>query len=83
VTTRDESVQVEVRDTGEGIRAEDLPHVFDRFYHGEAQDGRVRAGLGLALVKELTEAMGGSVAASSTPGEGSSFLVRLPRWSGG
>ena len=40
---------------------------------------RLGAGLGLAVVKELTEAMGGSVEASSTPGEGSCFTIRLPR----
>lgn len=73
-------VRVEVRDTGEGIATEDLPHVFERFYRGSS-DGERRdgAGLGLALVKELTEAMGGSAEAASRPGEGSCFTVRLPR----
>lgn len=69
------AVCIEVNDTGEGIAPEDLPHVWERFYHGP--DGG--AGLGLALVKELTEAMGGSVAVESTPGRGSSFALRLPR----
>jgi signal transduction histidine kinase len=72
-------VCLEVRDTGEGITPEDMPHVFERFYRGHAQNGASGAGLGLALVKELTEAMGGSVEVSSTPGEGSSFTVQLPR----
>src|SRR5579859_3240283 len=70
-------VNLEVRDTGEGIRAEDLPHVFERFFRGQSENGRGGAGLGLALVKELVEAMGGSVEASSIPGEGSVFTVRL------
>jgi two-component system sensor histidine kinase BaeS len=71
-------VGLQVRDTGEGIRSEDIPHVFERFFRGHSQNGEGGAGLGLALVKELTEAMGGSVEASSTPGEGSCFTVRLP-----
>jgi signal transduction histidine kinase len=72
-----EHVRMDVRDTGEGIRLEDLSRVFERFYRGEDAPGG--AGLGLALVKELTEAMGGTVLATSTPGEGSCFSVRLPR----
>jgi signal transduction histidine kinase len=72
------AVRVDVRDTGEGIAAEDISHVFERFFRGRSQNGEAGAGLGLALVKELTEAMGGSVEASSTPGEGSTFTVRLP-----
>jgi signal transduction histidine kinase len=80
VTAEPDTLAVQVRDTGEGILPEDLPHVFERFYRGRNGDGRPGAGLGLALTKELAEAMGGSVAAASTPGEGSSFTVRLPRW---
>jgi signal transduction histidine kinase len=83
IAAEPEVVRVEVRDTGEGIAAEDLPHVFERFYRGRngESDGDESggAGLGLALVKELVEAMGGSVEATSTPGEGSCFTVRLPR----
>ncbi|MGI9147798.1 MAG: sensor histidine kinase [Chloroflexota bacterium] len=79
VASETESVRVEIRDTGEGISADDLPHIFDRFYRGHTSDSRGGAGLGLALVKELAEAMGGSVGVTSTPGEGSCFTVRLPR----
>jgi signal transduction histidine kinase len=80
VTADAHAVRVEVRDTGEGILPEDLPHVFERFYRGRQGDAPSGAGLGLALTKELAEAMGGSVEAASTPGEGSCFTVRLPRW---
>lgn len=74
----DGQLEIQVRDTGEGIDPADLPLIWDRFYRaGNARD-RAGAGIGLALVKELTEAMGGSVAAQSTPGEGSCFSVRLP-----
>jgi signal transduction histidine kinase len=77
----DEAIRIDVRDTGAGIAEQDLPHIWDRFYRGEARDGAGRggAGLGLALVKELTEAMGGTVAVDSAPGQGSCFTVRLPR----
>jgi signal transduction histidine kinase len=69
-----------VRDTGEGIPAEELPRIWERFYRGEnARADDVRgAGLGLALVKERAEAMGGSVEVESTVGEGSRFVVGLP-----
>jgi signal transduction histidine kinase len=74
-------VIIEVKDTGEGIPSDELPHIWQRFYRtektrAESGDG---AGLGLALVKELTEAMGGTVCAESAPGEGSCFAVSLPR----
>jgi len=71
---------ITVSDTGPGIPAEDLEHAFDRFHlrrrHGRGSpDG---AGLGLAIVRELTEAMGGSVAVESSPGAGATFTVSLP-----
>ena len=71
---------VQVKDTGEGIAPDDLARVWERFYRtGSARerDGG-GAGLGLALVKELTEAMGGTVAVESAPGQGSTFSLRFP-----
>ncbi|HEY7833370.1 MAG TPA: ATP-binding protein, partial [Ktedonobacterales bacterium] len=90
VTCDEYTVALRVRDTGEGIAPDDLPHIWERFYRTTAarqRDGQAEpdgaesggTGLGLALVKELAEAMGGSVAVESVPGEGSSFTVRLPR----
>jgi signal transduction histidine kinase len=76
-----EYLRVEVCDTGEGIPSEEIPHVWQRFYRGEEakrKDSR-GAGLGLALVKELTEAMGGTVAVKSRPDQGTCFLLKLPR----
>jgi two-component system, OmpR family, sensor histidine kinase BaeS len=66
-----------VRDTGEGIAADDLPRVFDRF-HRRADSGG--SGLGLAIVRDLAAAHGGSVSVESdgVPGRGSVFRVRLP-----
>jgi signal transduction histidine kinase len=77
---RDGLVEVIVEDTGPGIPAEDLPHVFERFYRGDASRARDGggAGLGLAIVRELIEAMGGTVSVHSTPGEGSRFSFTLP-----
>ncbi len=68
-----------VADTGEGIPAEALPHLFERFYRADPARGGVGAGLGLAIVREIVQAHGGSVAVESQPGEGSRFTLRLPR----
>jgi PAS domain S-box-containing protein len=74
-------IKVSVIDTGEGIRADFLPHVFDRFRQADASTTRSHGGLGLGLsiVKQLVELHGGSVRAKSKgPGEGSTFAVALP-----
>jgi signal transduction histidine kinase len=69
---------VAVSDTGIGIAAEDLPHVWDRLYRGDASRSARGLGLGLSLVKAIVEAHGGRVAVVSTLGEGSRFTVTLP-----
>jgi signal transduction histidine kinase len=73
-------VTVRVCDTGEGIPAEELDHIWERFYRGTEARARDAhgAGLGLALVKELAEAMGGHVTVESEVGAGSCFAVWLP-----
>ncbi|MFI9585153.1 sensor histidine kinase [Streptomyces sp. NPDC052236] len=73
-------VVVDVEDTGEGIAAENLPHVFDRFWRAEKSRSRRMggSGLGLAIVRKLAEAHGGTVHAVSTKGEGSVFTLRIP-----
>ena len=76
------NVVLAVRDTGSGITAEDLPHLFDRFYqasHGAEAAQRTGTGIGLALVRELVALHGGTVSVASQPGAGSTFTVRLPR----
>jgi PAS domain S-box-containing protein len=80
-TEEDAYVRVQVTDDGHGIGADFLPYVFDRFSQGDGQSRRSRTGLGLglALVREMVQAHGGTVAAES-PGEGrgSTFSVTLP-----
>jgi PAS domain S-box-containing protein len=74
-------VVVRVRDNGQGIQADLLPHIFDLFTQGDRSPARAEGGLGigLALVRRLVELHGGSVqAASEGPGRGSEFTVRLP-----
>lgn len=74
------SVQVQVKDTGYGIPAEDLPHVFKRFYRvrSNGHDDIEGNGLGLAIVKSTAEAHGGEVTVESSLGKGSCFRFVLP-----
>ena len=74
-------VRIEVSDSGAGIAPEHLPHVFERFYRADRSRSRSTggAGLGLAIVRQLIEAQGGSVGArSGGPGTGATFNVELP-----
>lgn len=75
---------LEVRDTGEGISTQDLPHVFERFYRSDQSRARdaeenIGAGVGLTVSHHLVEAMGGTIHVNSTEGVGSTFTVRLPQ----
>lgn len=74
-------VEIRIRDNGIGIRPEMLPHVFELFTQLDRNDGRTQGGLGigLALVRQLVQMHGGSVAAlSDGPGKGAEFVIRLP-----
>ena len=72
-----ESLVLEVEDTGEGIAAERLPHLFDRFYQSPDRSGP-GAGLGLAISQEIVRAHGGEIGATSVEGEGTTIRIRLP-----
>ena len=74
-------VVVTIRDTGEGIPSEDLPHVFERFYRGEKSRSRASggAGLGLAIAKGIVEAHGGTISVKSIPEAGTDFTFTLPK----
>jgi signal transduction histidine kinase len=73
-------VEVCVSDTGEGIRVEDLPHVFESFYRGEKSRSRSTggAGLGLAISRGIVQAHGGEIKVQSEAGHGSQFTFSLP-----
>jgi two-component system OmpR family sensor kinase len=77
------AVLMRVRDTGQGIPAEALPHVFDRFYRADPARSRQSrqvggSGLGLAIAKELLEAQGAAITINSVVGEGTTVTIRFP-----
>ncbi|MCK4548404.1 MAG: PAS domain-containing protein [Candidatus Eisenbacteria sp.] len=71
---------IRVRDTGPGIKEEDLLHIFDKFYRSSNEDIRQRpgSGLGLALAQQIAFIHGGEITVTSTPGEGAEFCLTLP-----
>lgn len=71
------AVSIEVRDTGRGIPASDLPHIFERFYRGGTSQ-TAGLGLGLAIARELVTVMGGTIDVESTVDLGTTFRVSLP-----
>jgi len=74
----DAQVRVEVVDTGPGIPASDLPHVFDRYWQSRRTDRRGGAGLGLTIARGIVAAHGGRIGVESPPGEGARFWFTLP-----
>ena len=74
-------IELRVRDDGVGVDPATAERIFQRFYRGD-HGGARRFGLGLALVREVVSAHGGTVTAQETPDCGACFVVRLPAWSG-
>ena len=70
--------QVRVTDTGPGIAPEDVPHVFERFYRGQAHRQEGSTGLGLAIAKQLATLQGGALEVECTSTQGTTFLITLP-----
>ena len=70
----------EIRDTGIGIAAEDMPRLFEKFYRGKAREARARVGtgLGLAIVRSIAERHNGRVWVESEEGKGSTFYLQIP-----
>jgi two-component system sensor histidine kinase BaeS len=77
---QDNLIAVSVADTGEGIPAEDIPHLFERFYRADKSRTRVTggSGLGLKIAKSLVEAHGGTINVASETGKGSCFTFTIP-----
>jgi signal transduction histidine kinase len=75
-------VLLRIRDNGAGIKPEDMPHIFERFYRGDKarqQNENGESGLGLAIAKSIVEAHGGEISVASVSGQGSTFTVALPQ----
>ena len=79
VLADDNEVSIIVRDTGPGIGPEDLEHIFEPFYRGQAQKSIPGTGLGLPIAKRIAEGHGGRVEVQTALGQGSAFRVVLPR----
>lgn len=77
----DSSLQVEVEDSGRGIHPDDLPFVFERYFQTQHQENAYEGGtgIGLALARESSKAMGGTLEVNSTWGKGSTFILRFPK----
>jgi two-component system OmpR family sensor kinase len=78
VSFEDGGVVVAVRDEGDGIAPEHLPHVFERFYRADPGRSGGSSGLGLAIVEAIVTAHGGTVGVTSAPGEGTTVRVAFP-----
>ncbi len=72
-------VELSVSDSGMGISADDMPHVFDRFYRGQNAGGVQGNGLGLAIVQSIAQAHGGQARVISEAGQGSTFVIEVAR----
>ncbi len=76
---RADYAEITVSDTGVGIKEEDLPHIFERFYRCDKARGREKgsSGLGLSIAKSIVETMGGKIDVQSTVGKGTTFTIQL------
>ncbi|MFR5269703.1 MAG: sensor histidine kinase [Hoylesella buccalis] len=78
VEVEKDKLKLVVRDNGQGIPSDDIPYIFDLFYQSQNPSTEVGSGVGLALAKQLVEAMNGTIDVESKVGVGTTFTVRLP-----
>ncbi len=78
LTANDETVTVVIRDTGSGMSADVIRHIFEKFYQGDTSHTGDGNGIGLTIVGRIMELCGGQITVESQPGKGSSFTVKLP-----
>ena len=80
VNATERSIHMDVRDTGAGIPADQVPHIFEKFFQADNQDAASQSGtgLGLAIAHQIVEAHNGTINCDSTPGEGTTFSIVLP-----
>lgn len=71
-------LRISVQDHGPGVPAEDVPHLFERFYRGQSSSATAGTGLGLAIAKNLARLHGGDITVQTSPGQGSTFALTLP-----
>jgi two-component system, OmpR family, sensor kinase len=79
VNEHDDRAELAVSDTGVGIPEDELPLIFERFHKADAAHTQDGAGLGLSIGRQIAEAHGGNIEATSKPGAGSEFVLVLPR----
>lgn len=74
----DSCLLINVKDSGQGISKEELPHIFNRFYQADNHNSKMGTGIGLALTQDLVHLLGGKINVESTEGQGTHFQVFLP-----
>ena len=81
VSENEHNLKIEVSDQGRGIKNEDIPHIFERFYRADKSRNRQSGGfgLGLALAKDIVQKYNGKITVDSKFGKGSTFMVTLPK----
>jgi signal transduction histidine kinase len=75
-------VRIQVSDDGAGISPEDLPHIFERYWHGNTESEEAGSGLGLAIARQLVQAHNGHISVESQPGQGATFTIELTQFTG-